>query len=303
MDQRIAMLRKKRVHTQQNFVTALCLACMVFAAFWSFHAAAAESRKAKTANAEKDASKPSAEVSSAVQADDSSTNEIVFESMPDTASNMPLAESSAAGDSSMAEAEHPYAHPKDTADDLSDAVFIGDSRIVGMMNSTDKPQAEFICAVGLNIDTVLTSYDIAQGDGTTGTLQQALAKRQYGRVYISFGTNEMGWPYVDSFKEHYTTMVQAIHNYQPNAKIILIGILPVTASKDMEGDAGVNNANASLFTAAIQEVANELGVTYLDCSSAVADENGYLPEEASPDGVHMTSEYCLYWQNYIIDNS
>lgn len=297
------MLRKRRVHTQQNLVTALCLACMVFAAFWSFHAAAMESRKAKTASADKENnSKPSQEIGTAVQTELSSGNDIIFESVSDTLSSMPLAENSEADMSSTAETPHMYATPTDTADDLSDAVFIGDSRVVGMMNSTDKPQADFICAVGLNIDTVLTSYDIAQGDGTTGTLQQALAKRQYGRVYISFGTNEMGWPYIDSFKEHYTDMVKTIQTYQPNAKIILVGILPVTASKDMEGDS-VNNANATLFTAAIQEVANEQGMTYLDCSPAVADENGYLPEEASTDGVHMTSEYCLYWQNYIIDNS
>lgn len=299
MEYRIAMLRKKRVKTQQNFITALCLACMVFAAFWSFHAAVVESKKAETAAADKNKASDSA--SSAVQVDESF--DIIFESAPDEPSSIDEAESSQAeGSVSAQPAVHPYAAPKDTADALSDAVFIGDSRTVGMMNSTDKPQADFLCAVGLNIETVLTSYDITLGDGTTGTLQQALGTREYGRVFISFGTNEMGWPYIDTFKEYYTEMVKTIRSYQPNAKIYLIGILPVTASKDAEGDS-VNNANATLFTAAIEEVAREQGVEFLDCSPAVADENGYLPEEASTDGVHMTSEYCLYWQNYIIDNT
>jgi lysophospholipase L1-like esterase len=89
---------------------------------------------------------------------------------------------------------------------------------------------------------------------------------------------------------------------QPDAKIYCVGILPVTASQDAKGES-VNNTNAKTFSTAISEVAAEVGAEYLDCSAAVADENGYLPEDASTDGIHMTSEYCLYWQDYIVDNS
>ena len=288
MEQSNSVIRKRRVKAQQNMVTALCLACMVFTVCWSVFAAVTQHHNAKLAAAEK-------KVSSKAEVPDSSAEE-----------SSAAEESSEEETSSFApyytEDDHPYAVPTDTADDLSDAVFIGDSRTVGMMNSTDKPLATFICAVGLNIDTVLTSTDIVQGDGTVGTLQQALSGREFGRVFISFGTNEMGWPYIDTFEEHYTDMVKTIQSYQPNAEIYLIGILPLAQSQDYDGDA-VNNENARTFTASIEKVANELGVHYLDCSEAVADENGYLPEEASPDGIHMTADYCLYWQNYIIDNT
>lgn len=211
---------------------------------------------------------------------------------------------SSQSDSSAAEinSKGEYSRPADTEDDLSDAVFIGDSRTVGMMNSTDKPKATFLCAVGLNIDTALTSADITLENGNYGTIPDALAQKQYGRVYIAFGTNEMGWPYIDTFKEHYTELVSKIVELQPDAKIYCLGILPVTASKDAEGET-VNNANAETFSQAISEVAAQLGVNYLDCSAAVEDENGYLPEEASTDGVHLNSEYCLRWQNFIIDNT
>ena len=288
MEQSNSVIRKRRVKAQQNMVTALCLACMVFTVCWSVFAAVTQHHNAKLAAAEK-------KVSSKAEVPDSTAEE-----------SSAAEESSEEETSSFApyytEDDHPYAVPTDTADDLSDAVFIGDSRTVGMMNSTDKPLATFICAVGLNIDTVLTSTDIVQGDGTVGTLQQALSGREFGRVFISFGTNEMGWPYIDTFEEHYTDMVKTIQSYQPNAEIYLIGILPLAQSQDYDGDA-VNNENARTFTASIEKVANELGVHYLDCSEAVADEHGYLPEEASPDGIHMTADYCLYWQNYIIDNT
>lgn len=287
-----SVIRKRRVKIQQNMVTAICLGCMLFTVCWSVFAAVKEARKpAVDAKANKTASK---------------TDKISVTEVEISSEEEPAESSEAEETSSFApyytEDEHPYAVPKDTADDLSDAVFIGDSRTVGMMNSTDKPQATFLCAVGLNIDTVLTSTDIAQGDGSVGTLEQALSGRQFGRVFISFGTNEMGWPYVETFEEHYTNMVRTIQSYQPNAEIYLIGILPLAESQDSDGDS-VNNENARTFTASIKNVADELGVHYLDCSAAVADENGYLPEEASPDGIHMTADYCLYWQNFIIDNT
>lgn len=288
MEHSNSVIRKRRVKAQQNMVTTLCLGCILFTVCWSVFAAVVEARKpAVEAKVDKNASSK-AEVSSAAE----ESSEVIESSEEETSSFAPY----------YTEDTHPYAVPTDTADDLSDAVFIGDSRTVGMMNSTDKPQATFLCAVGLNIDTVLESTDIAQGDGTVGTLEQALSSRQFGRVFISFGTNEMGWPYIDVFEEHYANMVRTIQSYQPNAEIYLIGILPLAQSQDTDGDA-VNNENAKTFTAAIEKVAGELGVHYLDCSAAVADENGYLPEEASPDGIHMVADYCLYWQNFIIDNT
>ena len=289
-----SVIRKRRVKAQQNMITALCLGCMLFTVCWSVFAAIKEAHKpAVDTKVEKTA--PKIEITSH-EAKEKETE--TSEAEPESSA----AEETSSDAPEISDGAHPYTVPKDTADDLSDAVFIGDSRTVAMMNSTDKPQATFLCAVGLNINTVLTSNEIAQGDGSVGTLAQALSSRQFGRVFISFGTNEMGWPYVETFEEHYTEMVKTIQSYQPNAEIYLIGILPLSESQDQDGDA-VNNENARTFSASIEKVAGELGLHYLDCSAAVADENGYLPEEASPDGIHMTADYCLYWQNFIIDNT
>ncbi|MBR1864390.1 MAG: SGNH/GDSL hydrolase family protein [Ruminococcus sp.] len=302
MEYKTAVQRKSRVRFQQNFVTSLCLSCMIFTVVWSVYAAVSEkNRRAELATADNN-SRAETSVSSAAE-DDSASMAGDAASEQDMGGDMSAAGSGEQdGDNGDWDGEHPYTHPQDTADDLSDAVFIGDSRTVGMMNSTDKPRADFLCAVGLNISSVLESYDISMGDGTTGTLEQALSRRQYGRVMISFGTNEMGWPYTETFKEAYSELISVVKRTQPSAQIYLIGILPLTRSKDYEGD-DVNNYNAQRFTEAIREVAAEEGVNFLDCSEAVADSEGYLPEEASSDGIHMNADYCLYWQNYIIDHT
>ena len=190
----------------------------------------------------------------------------------------------------------------DDADDLSDAVFIGDSRTVGLQNNCDKPKATFLCSVGMHIDTVMTEQNITLSNGNAGTVIDALGERQYGRVYINLGTNELGWPYIDTFKDCYTQLITKIQEIQPDAVIYAESILPVTASRSLQGDA-INNTNVATFNQAISEVAQQTGINYLDCTSAVAGADGTLPEEASSDGIHLMSEYCDKWLNYIIDNT
>jgi lysophospholipase L1-like esterase len=136
-----------------------------------------------------------------------------------------------------------------------------------------------------------------------GTVPEALAQgHKFGRVFINFGTNEMGWPYYDSFIQYYAKLVQTIRQYSPDAKIYAQSILPVTASRGLQGDA-INNENVKTLNEYIQRFANENGCVYLACDSAVMDENGQLPEEASTDGVHLSIDYCKYWLNYIIDKT
>ena len=59
-------------------------------------------------------------------------------------------------------------------------------------------------------------------------------------MYINLGTNELGWPYIDTFKDYYTQLITKIQEIQPDAVIYAESILPVTASRSLQGDA-INN--------------------------------------------------------------
>ncbi|WP_302211954.1 GDSL-type esterase/lipase family protein [uncultured Ruminococcus sp.] len=270
----IRNIRKKRAAAQQSIVSLSCLACLVFAVIWGFHAGS-------TKNQPVEVKKMTASSSSVAVSDSSENND-----------SSSLTES--VSDESVAD------HV--TADDLSDAVFIGDSRTVGLQNNCDKPKATFLCAVGMHIDTVMTDANITLSNGNAGTVIDALGERQYGRIYINLGTNELGWPYIDTFKDCYTQLITKIQEIQPDAVIYAESILPVTASRSLQGDA-INNTNVATFNQAISEVAQQTGINYLDCTSAVAGADGTLPEEASSDGIHLMGEYCDKWLEYIIDNT
>lgn len=309
-------IRKKKVRRQQNLITLLCLACIAFAGGWSVYATKADkaiktdnivpaSSKAESSMYDKSSDENNSSANDMYNSEkeqsseENSDSELSSDPSDDSETESSEIDSSTTDESKT---EHPYSEPTDKEDDLSDAVFIGDSRTVGLRNSSTMPKADYYCAVGLHIDTVMSEKDITLDNGNQGTVIQAVAQKQYKRIYINFGTNELGWPYVNVFQEKYKELIEKLKEIQPNATIYAEGILPFTAAKDAEGSA-VNNTNAKKFSQAIKETAEETGIKYLDCSKAVADENGYLPEEASTDGIHLNQEYCLYWQNYIIDNT
>lgn len=275
-------IRKKRAAAQQSIVSLSCIACLVFAAMWGFHAGSSANKAVEV----KKMSSSSVAVSESSQPKD--------ESKADEPQTPDSSTDESTTDSSLSE--------HDTDDDLADAVFIGDSRTVGLQNNCDKPKATFLCSVGMHIDTVMTDASMTLSNGNAGTVIDALGERQYGRIYINLGTNELGWPYIDTFKDCYTQLITKIQEIQPDATIYAESILPVTNTRSLQGDA-INNTNVATFNQAISEVAQQTGVNYLDCTSAVAGADGALPEEASSDGIHLMSEYCDKWLEYIIDNT
>jgi len=92
---------------------------------------------------------------------------------------------------------------------FSDALFLGDSRTVGLSLYSGL-KSNYYSQQGLNISSVVSSAFIASGDKKI-TLSQALdAKKDFTKVYISFGINEIGWPSTDSFIKAYTTLVELL---------------------------------------------------------------------------------------------
>lgn len=293
--------QRARVRMQQNIVSFCCFLCVVFAVGWMIHSAGRNTEFFTFSSS-----------SSAVRSDSSSLSDASSQIIKDE-SSLPQIDSSAASTESSSQGEpvqepvdanaHPYSVAKDESDDLSDALFIGDSRTVGLFNNCDRPKATFYCGIGLNIQTAFENRIIKLDNGNMGTVIEAIAQgHKFGRVYINFGTNEMGWPYYDSFINYYSQLVENIRKYSPDAKIYCESILPVTASRDAQGDA-INNTNVKALNEYIKQFADSNGLIYLACDTAVMGQDGKLPEEASTDGVHLSIEYCKYWLNYIIDET
>ena len=179
---------------------------------------------------------------------------------------------------------------------LYDTVFFGDSRTLALADYEVVPEAEVIAARGIALSKVDESPVIEEGDKKI-TMIEALKKVTCKRVFMMFGLNELGWPYESTFKDAYRRLISQVKEAQPEARIYVQGIFPMTEGRT---DEIYNNENIARFNGYIKAVAEEAGVTYIDVSKAVVNENGTLPIEASDDGIHLNKEYCGKWMECIV---
>lgn len=198
--------------------------------------------------------------------------------------------------------ENPEENPvPEYMEDFSDAVFVGDSRTQAFMIGTGLGSSHFYCEKGINVSTAMTDDVFTLSDGTKGNLRDALSQQQFQRVYVMFGANELGWPDPQEFGAKYTEVIRSIQELQPQAKIYVQSILPVSEARSSKGDY-VNNVQIATFNEVIFQMTIDTGTVYLAVGSALANDVGCLPEEASVDGVHPNKEYCMAWLEFLRQN-
>ncbi len=184
----------------------------------------------------------------------------------------------------------------------STVAFIGDSRTQGFIMYNGLKKVQDYSYIGLMVDTAISKEFIKTNDGNKITILEDMKNKDIQKVYIMLGLNELGWSYPQVFKLKYGELIDEIRKIKPNCTIYLQSIIPVTESKD-KSDKIFNNKNVDEFNKLIQELSSEKNVKYLDVKSALVDEKGFLPEEASTDGIHIDIDYCKKWLDYLKNNS
>lgn len=189
-----------------------------------------------------------------------------------------------------------------TEDYFSDAVFIGDSRTVGLYEYGGlEEQADFLAKVSLTIYDVQKEAFIKAEGGEKRTVTEMLQKKKYGKVYLMLGINELGTGTVETFMEKYREVVGEIRKLQPEAVIFLQGIMRVTGTKD-EADPIFNNTNINIRNEEIAKLADGRGIFYLDVNPIVCDEAGHLNPEYTVDDIHLKARYYELWKNFLLEH-
>ena len=106
-------------------------------------------------------------------------------------------------------------------DYFADAVFIGDSRTVGMFEYAGLEEtAAFYASTGLTVYRLFDSEIVeVPGERKKITVEEALQQNAFAKIYLMIGINEMGTGTVDSFIEKYQEVVAHLQELQPNAII------------------------------------------------------------------------------------
>ena len=115
-----------------------------------------------------------------------------------------------------------------------------------------------------------------------------------------FGQNECGWPDLNNFIRKYETLLQDVWSRQPNAKLFLMGITPVSKKVSDKGENGVTNANINTINAGLEALAaRTANAYYVSVPQQFYGSNDALVQEASSDGIHLTVPYMKIWADHI----
>ncbi len=200
----------------------------------------------------------------------------------------------------MEEALEEAAKPKKPEDPFLNALFIGDSRTVGIRKYAGIEGADFFATTGMSVYEMFTdTTDV--GELKKIDLNTLLAQKTYDRIFIMLGINELGYNF-DRTVKTYGEAVAALQALQPEAYIHVQANLHVSKSKS-EGDKLYTNANIDRLNGQLARLSDGKKVFYLDVNPVFDDEFGCLQEDLTWDGVHLLSKHYTLWADWLRENT
>ena len=184
---------------------------------------------------------------------------------------------------------------------FADAVLIGDSRTDGMRLYSGMKGVDFLCYKGLTVFEVYSDKQTIQtADGKKGVLQ-ALGEKQYAKVYLSLGINELGYNDDAGYAEVYGAVVDKVRELQPDADVYLQLLIPINEQKCKEKNQPdyITNRQVDIYNEIIRGIAAEKQAYLLNPGEIFVDESGQLQYDASFDGVHFNKAGYASWYEYL----
>lgn len=182
----------------------------------------------------------------------------------------------------------PGAVPESWYDDV---LFVGDSRTDGLRLNNPIGNADFVCG------TSRTVFKYNKDGEVKNELIAALNSKTYGKIFINLGINECGYA-SSSIIKGFKQLIALIREYQPDAKIILQGIMAVTEKYSGRNDCFKKDNIASL-NEKMAELANGTDVFYIHANTYFTGSNGYLYSDLTGDGCHLKGKYYKAWADWI----
>ena len=175
-----------------------------------------------------------------------------------------------------------------------DTALVGNSHVSSFFTYNALPGAACYYRVGLNVNSVF-EQPMTQGDDTETPVIELLKNKDFSHIIFFFGENELGWSNREAFIEEYTEVIETARSYCPDAVIYLSAIPPVSAEVSEQNENNPNNTSIQACNEEIKRIAADNDAVYVDAFSALAGEDGSLPDDAAADGIHPAEEYTQKW--------
>ena len=183
---------------------------------------------------------------------------------------------------------------------FDDALFIGDSRTVGISEYGDLNNAIFFANTGMSVYNVFEKNVSVPQVGKL-KLEQLLTYKKFGKIYIMLGINELGYNQEKTLKK-YKDLLKFIQEKQSNAIIYIEANLHVKAERSNK-DKTINNININKINNEISQLADNEKIFFIDVNEKFDDENGNLSSNYTQDNVHIYAKYYKEWSDWLSQNA
>ena len=184
---------------------------------------------------------------------------------------------------------------------FDDVLFIGDSRMTGLKGLGRLGQADYFCAESMTIygirDASLSDIRFPEQ-----TLRSLLTSRDYGKIYIHLGLNEL-ISGTDAIMEEYEEVIEMLREYEPDAYIILMSCMSISAEKATSPNFPISELHALNECLRLRTEQEPETFRFCDVNSWAAGEEGYLREEITWDGCHLYGEDYKAWGQWILEDA
>ncbi len=190
---------------------------------------------------------------------------------------------------------------KVSAEYFDDALFIGDSRTVGLKEyGSAIKNATFFASTGMDIYQIY-SVKINVGKFGKTDLMSLLKNNNYSKVYIMLGINELGYTFNNTIKK-YSELIDTIRATQPGVIIYVAANMHVSASRSAS-DNIFNNTNINNFNNMLAKLADNKNAYYLDVNPLFDDADGNLRADYTHDNTHVLGKHYKTWADWITENA
>ena len=187
---------------------------------------------------------------------------------------------------------------------IDEIIFFGDSTTYGMSaygvlkDGKQTKQVWTPVSGTLTLDQAVKKKIKYPETGEEITASEAALAKKPKYLVITLGVNGVSFMNEEQFVTEYVKLVQSIQAVSPETKIILQSIFPVAANYDkLEA---INNEKITLANTWVLQVAETCKVKYLDTTSVLSDEDGWLYASCqNGDGMHLNADGFRLVLDYI----
>ncbi|MGN1188011.1 MAG: GDSL-type esterase/lipase family protein, partial [Lachnospiraceae bacterium] len=183
---------------------------------------------------------------------------------------------------------------------FDDALFIGDSRTVGLSEYGGIEGADFYATTGMSVYNI-DSEKVRLGDKGVISFENLITQYSYGKIYLMLGINELGYDKDETVNE-YKALVERLRQAQPEAIIFVEANLHVSAKRSSQ-DAIYNNQNINYINDNISVLADNENIFYIDVNKLFDDEDGNLRADTTMDETHVLGRYYKQWADWLAENA